>query len=49
MKRISTALAAGDGEGAARAMRDQLEAARQALLAAGGAPRARARRAAARR
>lgn len=49
MKRISAALAAGDGEGAARAMRDQLEAARKALLASGGAPRARSRRAAARR
>lgn len=49
MKRISAALAAGDGEGAARAMRDQLEAARAALLASGDAPRKRARRAAARR
>jgi DNA-binding GntR family transcriptional regulator len=48
MKRISAALAAGDGEGAARAMRSQLEAARQALLAAGGAARGRSPRAAAR-
>jgi DNA-binding GntR family transcriptional regulator len=49
MKRISAALAAGDAGAAARAMRDQLEAARQALLASGAAPRKRARRAAARR
>ena len=43
MKRICAALAAGDPEAAARAMRDQLEAARAALLASGGAPRRRAR------
>jgi DNA-binding GntR family transcriptional regulator len=49
MMRISAALAAGNGEGAARAMRDQLEAARAALLASEGAPAKRARRAAARR
>ncbi len=49
MKRISAALAAGDGEGAARALRDQLAAARAALLASAGAPATRARRAAARR
>lgn len=36
MKRISAALAIGDAEAAARAMRDQLEAARIALQAAGG-------------
>jgi DNA-binding GntR family transcriptional regulator len=49
MMRISAALAAGNGEGAARAMRDQLEAARAALLASEGAPAKRTRRAAARR
>jgi DNA-binding GntR family transcriptional regulator len=49
MRRISAALAAGDADAAVRAMRSQLEAARQAMLAAGGAPRARGRRAAARR
>jgi DNA-binding GntR family transcriptional regulator len=47
MKRISAALAAGDASAAARAMRDQLEAARQSMLASGAAPRRRARRAAA--
>jgi DNA-binding FadR family transcriptional regulator len=45
MKRISAALAAGDGEGASRAMRDQLTAAREALRATGGAARKRVRRA----
>ena len=48
MKRISAALAAGDGEGAGRAMRDQLQAARQALRAANGPASKRSRRAAVR-
>jgi DNA-binding GntR family transcriptional regulator len=47
MKRISAALAAGDAGAAARAMRDQLEAARQSMFASGVAPRRRARPAAA--
>jgi DNA-binding GntR family transcriptional regulator len=47
MKRISAALAAGDAGAAGRAMRDQLEAARLSMLAAGAAPRKRAQRAAA--
>jgi DNA-binding GntR family transcriptional regulator len=49
MTRISAALAAGDGEGASRAMRDQLTAARQALREAGGAARKGVRRAAPKR
>jgi DNA-binding GntR family transcriptional regulator len=49
MKRISAALAAGEGEGASRAMRDQLTAARQALRKAGGAARDRTRRSAPKR
>jgi DNA-binding GntR family transcriptional regulator len=48
MKRISAALASGDGEGAGRAMRDQLAAARQALQGANGAAGRPARRATAR-
>jgi DNA-binding GntR family transcriptional regulator len=43
MRRISTALAAGDGEGAARAMRGQLDAARAALRAADPSVRTRFR------
>jgi DNA-binding GntR family transcriptional regulator len=49
MKRISAALAAGDGEGASGAMRDQLAAARQALREAGGGARKPPRRAAPKR
>ena len=49
MKRTSAALAAGDGERASRAMRDQLTAARQALREAGGAARDRPRRSAPKR
>jgi DNA-binding GntR family transcriptional regulator len=47
MKRISAALASGDGERAGRAMRDQLAAARQALQGAGNPAINRTRRASA--